>query len=274
MNHGRRPGAGASTPTAIVRGLVRVLALAALFAAVGCAPEDSIRMRAANDFHCPGGVKIQRVGDFSFHASGCGQAGTYFYQYGRSAQPYVMGPVPDPAPASAQPPAPPKPPPLLAPPAGAGGFALGATQDDVRRVCEQAGHAYQPKDEGHASCDGLAVDIGVPAHAALAFCDGRLCTVDIDIPLAPGDDLARGLDRWRAELVTKYGGPSAARSDIPLACASDASPCLLHGTAVVRFDWRWPSGQRIALGPWVDGSRGASVDITYTQGKVETNPGL
>jgi hypothetical protein len=249
--------------------------LAGLPALVGCARE-SIRSRAASDFGCGSRhVTVEPVGDSEYRATGCGQSATYFY-----VDKYhpVVGPLArsDDDTARTAPQAPPASAPLLEPPLGAGGFFFGASEQDARRACEDAGHTYAPQSEDRAACDGVAADVGAPARARLTYCGGKVCAVSLIIPVAEDEDVSRALVRWKEALVKHYGGPTASHSDVPDSCLNDVTPCLLDRTGTIRFDWRWGSRQGITLAPRVDAARRASVSIAYVASTttVDGTPGL
>jgi hypothetical protein len=136
------------------------------------------------------------------------------------------------------------------PPTGAGGFAFGSEEADVKAMCEKAQHAYSAASDTPARCDGVAADVGATASAGLTYCGGRLCEVSLRVEVVANADLVRALARWRAKLVELYGKPTASQATIPARCdGSDLRPCVRDGTANVHVDWRWPGRQSITLTP-------------------------
>jgi hypothetical protein len=164
---------------------------------------------------------------------------------------------------------------LAGAPTGAGGFEFHASAEDVRRACEQAAHTYAQATGGPDTCDGLPSGIGAPAHAALTYCEGKLCVVSLSTDLVGGASLGPALMRWRVALTERYGNPTTTRSDVPSSCSTDVTPCLMDGTGHISFEWRWPSGEGIALSHEVDAGGRPHVRLTYSVSGVKTSaPGL
>jgi hypothetical protein len=237
---------------------------------LGCEFEASgtVRARAASDFGCSDSeIEVERVPGSSYRATGCGQTNLYTCEPGRGGDPVCVSDNANPRSTREEPraSAPPGPPasPLRDPSSGAGGFVFGASEDDARRTCEQAGHAYSADAAGHGSCAGLAAEVGGPARAGLTYCAGKLCAVSLKVARAPQEDVARTLARWKAAVSEKYGDATASHSNVPDECRDDLTFCLIHRSASVRFDWQWRSGQRITLSPQVDDSQTAWVNISY-----------
>jgi hypothetical protein len=230
-------------------------------------PERTVRYRAASDFGCgTSEVQVEQLGASTYVATGCGQSDQYTcggrWVHGEGhvlecardiASSASPGIAPSPAPPLA----------LLEPPSGAGGFAFGASEDEERRVCEHAGHAYASQGDGRASCDGVATGVGAPARATLGYCAGKVCAVSLQVDLAPNENLSRALVRWKSALVERYGGPSASLASVPAQCVDDVTPCLLDRSGNIRFDWRWGSRQLISLGAEIDEAQHPSVSVAY-----------
>jgi hypothetical protein len=255
----------------------RFLALALLTTpALGCAAQNEVLSLAAGDLSCPSShLHVDRLGSSTYLVTGCGQSEQYVCE--KKLEPYEHVACERDSAGSAPliaVEAPAAPPPLLSAPTGGGGFAFGATEDETRRACEQAGHAYAHAADGSGTCDGEAADIGARAHATIGFCDGKVCGVTLQIDLAPGENAARALVRWKAALVEKYGGPSGTRSDIPSQCEADVTTCLADKSGAIRFYWQWPSRVRIALWPQVDDAQHGSVRIAYLGPRPPKAPGL
>lgn len=68
-----------------------------------------------------------------------------------------------------------------------GGFRFGDRERAVRRACERAGHTWD-EDDGRLRCGGTARDVGFPAEASFAFCEGRLCEVQLQLDPARVSD--------------------------------------------------------------------------------------
>ncbi|HEY3822703.1 MAG TPA: hypothetical protein VGL81_36310 [Polyangiaceae bacterium] len=259
---------------ALARGAASLLALGgALACAAGCVvPEREVRVRAASDFGCGDSqIQVEQLGASTYLATGCGQSDQYTCETRWKdlvcARDVAASTAWQTDSLQPRPPAP-----LLDPPPGAGGFAFGASEDDARRACEQAGHAYAPGENGHASCNGLAAEIGAPASATLDYRDGKVSAVWLQIALVPNENIARALTRWKAALVGQYGGPSASLVTVPSTCVDDVTPCLLDRSGSIRFDWRWRE-RLISVAPQVDGSTRPSVIIEYVA-LPQVRPGL
>jgi hypothetical protein len=250
--------------------LLGLVAMAA--GATGCAlGESGVRARASNDLQC-GAVDVQYEGNGRYTANGCGDSATYF-TVGRYGQ-EIIGPVEQSRTEvveAAPPPA------LRESPSAAAGFSFGATEEDTRRACVEAGYAYASTAAGRATCDGVAADVGGPARAAFAYCAGKLCSVSLDVGVAASDDLSRALVRWKTALADKYGDPTAAHEDIPGQCLRNVTPCLLDQSGSISFDWQWPSQERITLSTDVDRSAKPLLKIAYVASPAKAKapaPGL
>jgi hypothetical protein len=265
---------------------VSVLALGGLLlAATGCSfPESSeVRTLAASDFQCDDSeMRVEQLGASTYLATGCGQSEQYTCSSQSVSRGRAMICARDVAETRWRSDAPPTPPQLLEPPSGAGGFAFGASEEETRRVCERAGHVYAARSEAleggrtaPASCDGVAAEVGGPAHAALGYCAGKLCAVSLRVELPENENLAHGLARWRDALTQRYGGPSASHAEIPDRCLADVAPCLRDRTGTIWFDWQWRSHRRMALAPLVDRAPRTSVEINFVAGETTApTPGL
>jgi hypothetical protein len=247
-------------------------ALGALaIAASGCTTEI-LRSRAASDLQCDRqAVQVDEEGYGRYVAHGCGDSATYFVTDRHGT---VIGPIESP---KAEAEVAPAPPPLRESPSAAGGFSFGASEDDTRRACLQAGHVYAKDAAGLATCDGTAADVGGPARASFGYCEGRLCRVSLDVGLAPAEDPSRALVRWRNALAEKYGSPSDSHEDIPSQCRHDVTPCLLDKSGSISFDWEWASQQRITLSTEVDDGARPLLNISYAAAPSNTKvtaPGL
>lgn len=248
-----------------------------LAATSGCSSaEDGVRVQAASDIGCPQHeVAVERLGEATYLATGCGvalhcESRPYLATSGRYRWRVrqACSPIRSEARTSAPPPAAPKAKLLPDPPTGAAGFLLGASEDDVRRACEQAHNEYTPADgESRASCSGLAAQLGAPGRAHLVYCgagpERTLCELDVQIAVAPAESLTQSLTQWRDTLVERYGRPSE-HADMPDACLDHVTPCLLDGTGRVSFDWQWRSREQITLFPQVDDARRASIVVRYS----------
>jgi hypothetical protein len=237
-----------------------LLALVALaMAAGGCTMEDRVRLRAATDLGCDAAaVHVEDRGGGRYVASGCSESATYYGVQSRYGA--VIGPVETP---KAEIVVAPPPPQLLESPSAAGGFAFGASEDDTRRACLQAGHVYTRDAAGFAMCDGVAADVGAPARATFTYCAGKLCRVSLDVGIAPTEDPSRALVRWKTALVDKYGNPSGSHEDIPGRCSHNVTPCLLDNSGSISLYWQWASQESITLSTEVDDRARPLLNISY-----------
>jgi hypothetical protein len=248
---------------------VGVLALAA----TGCTKEV-LRSRAANDLQCDSqAVQVDDEGYGRYRAHGCGDSATYYVtgRYGAILGPGDITTEKAPVTETFDPPT------LRESPSAAGGFAFGASEDDTRRACLQAGHVYTADAAGLATCDGTAADVGGPARASFTYCAGKLCGVSLDVGIAPAEDPSRALVRWKTALADKYGNPSDSHENIPTQCRHDVTPCLRDKSGSISFDWQWGSQERITLSTEVDESARPGLNIAYVAGPPGTKgfaPGL
>ena len=103
-------------------------------------------------------------------------------------------------------------------PAGVGGFLFGQSADAARSVCERAGHVWNLSQSGfyglpEGHCDGVAVDMGFPSTAVVAFCDGAACNIRLNIN--PGGSCPDYLSayKWYVELLRqRYGAEKSSGS--------------------------------------------------------------
>jgi hypothetical protein len=248
-----------------------LLILVPIIAMSGCTPEF-LRSRAANDLQCDRqAVQVDDEGNGRYVAHGCGESATYFVTGRRSD---IIGPIESP---KAQAVVLPARPPLRESPSAAGGFPFGASEEETRRACLQAGHVYTTDATGLRTCDGTAADVGAPARATFTYCQGKLCRVSLDVGLATADDPSRALVKWRNALTEKYGSPSDSHEDIPGPCRHDVTPCLLDGSGSISFDWQWASQERITLSTEVGDSARPWLNISYVAapaGAKVVAPGL
>jgi hypothetical protein len=254
-----------------------------LVASTGCnLAEGTVRARAVVDLDCEDSqLEVEEVSGSTYMATGCGRSAQY------TCANYRTCVYDDPRPLEAltqstesakarQEPVRtnPKPATLREPPDGAGGFKFGMSEDDVRSACESSNHAYASAAPEHASCDGVASDVGAPATAGLIFCDGKLCNITLEIESTGQETLLQGLLRWKGALVERYGGPTSSGGEVPLECQGDESACLVDRRAKVVVLWSWPSRRSITLVPNVEQPDQAHVRIVYSATSRRAAPGL
>jgi hypothetical protein len=275
--------------------LLRLAFVGASVSWLGCAESTSIvRTRAAHDFSCPEDeIQIEKLTPTTYVATGCGHT-SQFTCVGTGNSNKMTCVHDDPvwenrpisadavASASAATAEPAEQAPAKKPPVGAGGFDFGMSDSAARDRCTKAGHNYQPVSPSQAICDGVPVEVGVPATAQIQTCAGAVCVVALDLKLGPNEDVAHSVIRWRNALTDKYGAPTSSESDVPSNCDVDIaalSACVTGGRAKIRVTWEWSSGHRVSLFPHgIDGKLGvrliySSKDVA-TKDVVKVGPGL
>jgi hypothetical protein len=252
-----------------------------MIAATGCSMEATVRARAVVDLACEDSpIEVEEVSGATYMATGCGRSAQYTCANGNTCV------YDDPRPVEAlaesrasaktqQEPAGAAPKPALrTPPDGAGGFKFGMTEDDARSACESSNHAYAATEPRRASCDGAVSAVGAPATAGLTFCDGKLCSITLEIAPTPQEALLQAILRWKGALVERYGGPTSSSGDVPLECQDDVNACLLDRRAKVAVVWSWPSRRSITLVPNVQQPDQVHVRIVYSATIQPAAPGL
>jgi hypothetical protein len=252
-----------------------------VIAATGCSMEATVRARAVVDLGCEDSpIEVEEVSGATYMATGCGRSAQYtcadrntcVYDDPRPMQALAQSresakPPQEPAGAKATQTA------LRDPPDGAGGFKFGMSEDDTRSACESSSHVYASTAPQRASCDGVASAVGAPATAGLTFCDGKLCSITLEIA-TPQETLLQAILRWKGALVERYGGPTSSGGDVPLECQNDVNACLVDRRAKVVVVWSWPSRRSITLVPNVQQPDQAHVRIVYSATILSAAPGL
>jgi hypothetical protein len=144
-------------------------------------------------------------------------------------------------------------------PSGGGGFRFGATPDQAKAICVQAGFQYDAKGTT-ATCSGTPVELGQPGHVTLTYCASAVCQIDVVLAPPPPSllDTYRSL---RDRLVEKYGRPKSYKKDIDR-CHDEAATCVVAGDAWFTYEWRWASQHSVSLlTKAIDGS--ACVVVSY-----------
>lgn len=144
----------------------------------------------------------------------------------------------------------------LPPPTGAAGFDFGVTRQEAQRRCEAAGNEWSAADRG-GSCSGAAVDVGPVSGVSLGWCDGRMCSIDIE---QHPEKWSRSIVELKGRLEAKYGRPAESPGPIPKECRSDAqlAQCLASNTFAMRYFWSWSSGESLELSVGKPGARAAA----------------
>ena len=150
-------------------------------------------------------------------------------------------------------------------PLGAAGFNFGAELTEARQACEAAGNKWQARGVDY-DCSGPASSLGFDADVVLRVCTGKIC--GISLSHRPKANWIGFVGDLKDRLVDKYGAPDKAEDMVTRDCKDEAAfaACLDAGTLTLRFDWRWPTGQRVALVVGqLRGAQAASVLIEYSK---------
>ena len=217
--------------------LILPFALLALGCGAGPTAASVARTRAAAEFGCPEElVWTEVVSGPTIHATACGHEATYTCppsadgrgHFTRACIREPDGPHGDAAQT----------------PSGGGGVRFGASAEQVKTVCQEAGFQYEGKDPD-AQCSGTPVDLGAPGRVRPVFCGGAVCEIDVVLSPPPSGylDVYRSL---RDRLVGRYGKPHSTKKDTDR-CHSDATACVVSGDASFGYRWQWPSRHSVTL---------------------------
>jgi len=161
-------------------------------------------------------------------------------------------------------------------PEGAGGFKFAQSVEEAAGACTRGGGSWKIEaDEG--SCSSTPVPVGVPASAALGFCSGKLCRIDISA-VPPSAELLAKYEELYGALRKKYGVPMKDRAPVPEECSSDVSACVSGGKAPQGATWKWPNDFQIDVGLVSSPAAEPAVRLTYRSpesvAKESLGPGL
>jgi hypothetical protein len=131
-------------------------------------------------------------------------------------------------------------------PAGGAGFTLGADLAHEQTACEAAGNQWQQVG-AESTCSGPASPLAFAAQLTLRACGDKVCS--ISVRHRPPDHWMTFVSDLKARLAEKYGAPSEADEMVPRYCNDETAfaRCLDGGEVRLRFGWKWPSGERVAL---------------------------
>ncbi len=125
-------------------------------------------------------------------------------------------------------------------PATAAGFKLGASVEDTQKACTIEGHQWTQTPKGY-HCSGPAEALSLTVEVDLAFCDGRLCRVDL-LHVPSRELSAPWKERFR-EIKTHYekrfGPGHKDKVVVPEQCKTELLPCLTRGEVVAIYSWQW-----------------------------------
>jgi hypothetical protein len=127
-----------------------------------------------------------------------------------------------------------------APPTAAG-FKLGASAADTQKACTLEGHQWTQTPKGY-HCSGPAEALSLAVEVDLAFCDGRLCRVDL-LHVPSRELSAPWKDRFReikSHYERRFGPGQKDKVVVPEHCKKELLPCLTRGEVVAIYSWQWP----------------------------------
>jgi hypothetical protein len=137
---------------------------------------------------------------------------------------------------------------------GGVGFAYGMTRAEAARRCQTAGFRFfRARVRGAYGCTGVPARVERSARTILRFCHGRLCEVDVLMPL---EERNRGVSRWvpwfreiRDAMEGRYGPSGRATAARPPCLESDAAlgRCVLRHGAHVSAQWFPDNGGMVSL---------------------------
>lgn len=247
---------------------IRCLTLVALGAGVaGCGAEQTVRARAAADFHCSEReIQITELPGRAYVASGCGESATYSCT---TAQVGPVGsnggglvedacireadgpsePISTPPPPSASalestglPPAAPFPGVAL-------GFTFGMKPADAEAECTRGGRTFAAGADGaSATCTKEAANDA--PHLDLRFCGDALCSIEEVRRAPPAKSWVDGFVALRESMTTRFGHPTKLANVLPDDCGTRVVECMAEQRAAFFATWRWSSGDevRVAMG--------------------------
>lgn len=132
-------------------------------------------------------------------------------------------------------------------PTGVAGFAFGMAATKASESCTAAGFEATPE-PGRLLCTGTPESVGLPAEARVGFCNERVCRVEVASKLeTSGRDTLAAVGRLHEQISKKYGEPAIVEQQLPGDCRKNAAPCLLDGSASLRYRWTFPKGASIEL---------------------------
>jgi hypothetical protein len=154
------------------------------------------------------------------------------------------------------------------PPRTAGGFTLGESSEQSQATCTAAGHQWTAASPSAFFCSGSAAELGVAATLGLAYCENRLCAIEILVqpPSTDGKAWSDPYIALRGGLASKYGRAQLMDSVVPEACNQTPVQCLENQSMRVRYEWHWPTGEQVTLtlGKRPTGEGPLGIRVLYT----------
>jgi hypothetical protein len=137
-----------------------------------------------------------------------------------------------------------------APPGGAAGFSFHAALADAQARCNDAGKKWLVLDPTHATCDGVAANVGFDAKTNIELCAGEVCGVTLVAqPSGAASQWLAQYGHLRQTLESKYGDvhASSAGRDIEGCKGPALEACMHDGRVRPETLWRWQSGESLWL---------------------------
>jgi hypothetical protein len=150
-------------------------------------------------------------------------------------------------------------------PVGAAGFTLGADVAHEKSACEGAGNQWQALGAEY-TCSGSASPLGFDTKVTLRICDDKVC--GISLSHRPAAQWMTFVGDLKDKLEAKYGAPGEADDLVPRECKDEEAfaRCLDAGKMRLRFGWKWPTGEHVALiVGQLNNANAASVLIEYSK---------
>jgi len=163
------------------------------------------------------------------------------------------------------------------PPSVAGGFALGASIEEMKTACERAGYSFQPfgpPAHGWLRCTGFLVDPGFRGYALLKPCAERVCDVRLVVEPEPEQSWVARTSTIAIALRSQFGTPHQGSKSDFVACAADPDACMQDPKGQVEFLWRWPDGHRVVLVTKANHPQSPLTTVTYSVGPRLAPPTL
>jgi hypothetical protein len=137
-----------------------------------------------------------------------------------------------------------KPPPVMA-----AGFELDKPIALAEERCTGAGLTWQALDDGHFSCSGAPVDLGVPVTVKLAACAGVVCKVIVNASSdgAPWSALVPRFAELSKSLEQENGAKHRRETKAINGCSDGVGACFAAGQVRTTLTWRWPRKQVVSL---------------------------
>lgn len=242
-------------------GLGEFLALSVCQLCLACnTASGTVRTRAAYDFQCEEKqVSVKNISGLTYAAEGCGHESTYTCS--QSATTTVTNEIvcirddtpqnrakelgisrkTDPQERAAVTPA-------GEAPTGAVGFEFGMGSARAEEICSKAGLTWTSLGKKQAECSGAPVALSFAVIARLQFCAQKVCAIQLAIEPSMNKGLGDVFKGAYDALQGKYGPKTSGSLLIAQECLDgDFRDCIIHGQVRADINWRWKTGESIAL---------------------------